>query len=411
MNRTEFRFAVRPLPFLDAQASNPGGVLELRARPTRRLLVWHPDAIEHIFRRDRQMCHRASRTMSPILGSRSLLWADGDRHLAYRRMLAPPLRGRRLALRHPAIADTVSAAVGALVRGTTFSLPEWTRAVTLRIIGQIVFGESDVELLHGFTNWITGELGSRRRTLVHRYLGRGASRSNADLDARLLSAAGGARPPALAALLLAGDTTLGALEDGELRDQLVSLLFAGHETTASATAWTLYWLDRHDGLRGDLVAELAATTDSGADATQVPLLHAVVQESLRLSPPATLAGNRVPVADDELLGAPLPAGTVLMPSIYLAHRQPDLFPQPRRFDPNRFLDKTVERTASAGYLPFGGGTRRCLGSELAMLEIRMIVAAVLRQRRMRCVNPEAGIAQPRGHAMAPSPRLRMMVVA
>jgi cytochrome P450 family 110 len=397
VNRNELRLALRTLPFLNAQAGNPSGVLELRARPNRRLLVWHPKAIDYVFRCDRRMWHSASRTMSPILGPRSLLWAEGSRHTAYRRLLAPPLHGEQLAARRGDIAATVDTAVDALVPGTMIKLPEWTRMLTLRIIGQILFGHTDDELLRAFSGWIDRELGSRRRTLMHRYLGHGALRFDDTLDRALLSAAGNARPPALAALLSSDD---------ELRDQLVSLLFAGHETTASATAWTLYWLDRDDQVRNDVIAELAATTDPGSDATRVPLLHAAVLEALRLSPPAALAGNRVPTTDGELLGKPVAAGTVLMPSIYLAHHQPDLFPNPLRFDPGRFLGNPVP---TAHYFPFGGGVRRCLGSELALLEIRMITAAVLRRRRLRCVNPEAGVPQLRGHAMAPSPRLRMVV--
>jgi cytochrome P450 len=278
------------------------------------------------------------------------------------------------------------------------------------VIDQIIFGCVDDGLLAEFTDWVTRELESRRRTLTHRYLGHGSPRSHAELDRRLLQAARSAQRATLAALLLAGGP-LGALDDGELRDQLISLLFAGHETTASATAWTLYWLDRDEQVRHDIIAELAATENSDADATQVPLLHAAIQEALRLSPPAILAGNRVPTADGELLGKPLAAGTILTPSIYLAHRRPDCFPNPLRFDPGRFLDSPGDHTSMACYFPFGGGTRRCLGSELAMLEIRIIVADVLRRRPLRCVNPEAGVPQLRGYAMAPTARLRMIVAA
>jgi len=215
-------------------------------------------------------------------------------------------------------------------------------------------------------------------------------------------------PPTLAALLLTADGPLGGIDDDELRDQLVSLLFAGHETTASAIAWTLLWLDRDEPVRRDLIAELDATSDDGSNATHVPLLQAVAEESLRLSPPATLAGNRVTTEDSDLFGVPLPRGTELTPSIYLAHHHPDRFPHPFRFDPRRFLGK---RVPSSHYFPFGGGIRRCLGSELAMLEIRMIIAALLRRRELRCVNPRAGTPRLRGPAMAPSGRLRVAVTA
>jgi cytochrome P450 len=111
-------------------------------------------------------------------------------------------------------------------------------------------------------------------------------------------------------------------------------------------------------------------------------------------------------ADGELLGKPLPAGAILTPCMYLAHHQPDLFPNPHRFSPDRFIGNRISRQY---YFPFGGGIRRCLGSELAMLEIRMIIAAVLRRCRLHCVNSQAGIPELRGPAMTLARDLRMSI--
>lgn len=411
MNRNEFRMAFRTLPFLNAQASSPTGVLELRDRPTRRLLVWHPEAIDQIFRTDQQLHHPPSRTLVPLLGRRSLLWTEGSRHLAYRRVLGQPLRGRRLGDFHGVIADTVDAAVDTLAPGTVIPLADWARRLTLRIIARIVLGRSDDEVLAPFTTWIDHALGSRHRTLAYRYVKGGLPESGAELDRLLVRSARAtatAHPPALAALMLADTGPLREIDDSELRDQIVSLLFAGHETTASATAWTLFLLDRHAQIRHDVLSELDATDDDGSDATKVPLLHAVIQETLRLAPPVAVAGNRALAQDGELLGRPVAAGTILTPSIYLAHHRPDYFPESHRFTPSRFLGN---RVTAQHYFPFGGGIRHCLGSQLGQVEIRMITAAVLRRRELRCVNPRAGVPQLRGHAMAPSSRLRMEVTA
>jgi cytochrome P450 len=411
MNRTEFRMAFRTLPFLNAQASSPAGVLELRDRPTRRLLVWHPEAIDQIFRTDQHLHHPPSRTLVPLLGRESLLWTEGPRHLAYRRLLGQPLRGRRLGDFHGVIADAAAAAVDALTPGTVIPLADWTRRLTLRIIARIVLGRSDDDVLGPFIAWIDHALGSRHRTLVYRYLRGGLPESGVDLDRLLVGGAKAtvtAKPPALAALMLADTGLLHDIGDAELRDQIVSLLFAGHETTASATAWALFLLDRDEQLRRDVLSELDATGDDGSDATKVPLLHAVIQETLRIAPPVAVAGNRAFTQDGELLGRPLAAGTVLTPSIYLAHHRPDYFPEPHRFRPSRFLG---QRVPAQHYFPFGGGSRHCLGNQLGQVEIRMITAAVLRHRELRCVNPWAGVPQLRGHAMAPSARLRMEVTA
>jgi cytochrome P450 family 110 len=418
MNRNEFRFAFQTLPFLDSHAGDPAGVLELRAQPTPRLLVWHPEGTDWIFRADQQLHHIPSRILSPLLGRKSLLWAEGLRHAAYRRVLGPSLRGHQLQVCHNIISRTVHTAIDVLNPGAMISLIEWTRKITLRIISRILLGHVDDWLLNSLSTRLDSALSSRTRILAHRYLPLHALpfsvrqpclRDHRELDKMLLRSAkatANVQPPALAALLLAGDGPLGVLDDEELRDQIMSLLFAGHETTASATAWILYWLGRDEKVRRDVIAELATTSNDGSDPAQVPLLHAVAEESLRLSPPAITAGKRMLTADGELLGKPLPAGTIVTPCMYLAHRQPDLFPNPLRFDPSRFLGHRVPRQY---YFPFGGGTRRCLGSELAMSKIRMITAAVLRRCQLHCVNPEAGIPELRGPAMTLAQGLRISV--
>jgi cytochrome P450 family 110 len=416
MNQNSFRFAYRTVSFLDSHESNPDGVLELCARPTRRLLVWHPEGIDRIFRTDRRMNPMPSRTLSPLLGRTSLLWAEGPRHTAYRRVLGPALRGTSLQACHHIIAHTVHAALDVLVPGTVISLIEWSRQVTLRIISQILLDKVDAPLLGSFRTCVDSVLRSRTRTLAYRCLHAPAAawpsllKGRGELDKMLLRSAKAtvnSPSPTLAALLLAGTKSIGTLEDCELIDQIVSLLFAGYETTASATAWTLYCLSRNEKVRRDVIDELSATSNDGSDLAQVPLLHAVCHEALRLFPPAFIAGKRMLTADAELLGKPLSAGTIVMPCMYLAHHQSSPFSNPRRFDPSHFLGKRIPRQY---YFPFGGGMRRCLGSELAMLEIRMITAAVVRHCKLHCVNPEAGTPVVRGPAMTLPQDLRMLAI-
>lgn len=418
MNRNEFRFAFQTLPFLDSHEGDPAGVLELRARPTPRLLVWHPEGIDWIFRTDRQLHHVPSRTLRPLVGRTSLLGTEGLRHAAYRRVLGPALSGHQLRIYHNIISHTVHAAIDMLPPGAIISLIEWTRKITLYVISQIVLGHVDDVLLALFSARVDSVLGSRSRTLAYRYLPaqalsiytrRSALRGRHELDDMVLRSAKATattQPAALAARLLAGEQPLGVLDNEKLRDQVMSLLFAGHETSASTAAWILYWLSRDEKIYRDVIAELSATSNDGSDPTQVPLLHAVIHEALRLSPPAIFAGKRMLPADGELLGKSLPAGTILTPCMYLAHHQPDLFPQPRRFNPTRFLGHRVPRQY---YFPFGGGTRRCLGSELAMVQVRMIAAAVLRRCQLHCVNPEAGVSELRGPAMTLARSLRMSI--
>ncbi|MEY7973053.1 cytochrome P450 [Saccharomonospora xinjiangensis] len=415
MNTTELRMALRTLPFLDAHRTTPARHIRLADDPPK-LLVWDPETIAWMFGADGELDHPGSRSLLPLFGTHSLLWVDGPRHAAYRRVLGPPLRGRRLATYAPLISGTVHESVDALRVGQTVALADWTRHVALRVIARLVLGDLDERAdaaLRDFTSWIDDALGSRPRTLAHRFLRGGLPRSGADLDERLVTLARSGRtrrPATLASLLLDADGPLAGLgtAEGDLRDQLVSLLFAGHETTASAAAWTLYRLARDESLRRDVRAELDATTDEAPSASAVPLLTAVISEALRLAPPVTVAENRRLRCPATLLGRTFPRGTTLTTSIYLAHRQDDGFADPLRFDPGRFLGR---KPPPSHYLPFGGGTRRCLGSQLAMLELRIIVSAVLRRLRWRLVNPAAGRLQLRGHAMAPSSRLRVRVTA
>jgi cytochrome P450 family 110 len=400
ISRLELRLAIRPLATLESFIDSPHGMVQTG----RRMLVWQPDAIDWIFRHDNRMRHPGSRSLTPLFGRRSLLWADGSRHAAYRRVLGPPLRGQRVTAYCGIIAETVHAAIDHLRPGTTVALPAWTRRITLRIIAKILLGQPDEVTLDAFARWIERALGARHRTLAYRYLLGGLPASGPSLDQSLVESAKSGRdrrPPTLAALLLNEP----GIDDGELRDAIVSLLFAGHETTASAAAWTIYWLDQDPDIRRDVLAELAGS--DGAAASRVPLLQAVIHEVLRLAPPVTVAENRTLTAGAELLGRSLPEGTTLTPSIYLAHRNRDQFPDPHRFAPHRFLGRHVP---TRHYFPFGGGTRYCLGSQLAQLEIRMITAAVLHRRQLRCVNPRAGIPRLRGHAMAPASKLRMRVL-
>lgn len=406
MNLRELHLAARPLAFLDRHAARSPGVLELRSTPHRRLLVSDPAAIRWIFRGDARFAHPGSRTLAAVLGGRSLVWADGPRHAAYRRGLLPVLRGTRLDGYRDTIDGVVQAAVDELVVGSVVALTQWMRRISLRVMVRVVLGTGDEALATRFDSWIHRELVSGWRNLVRRRSRGRRTRSDPWLDEKLVkaaSAAGGTGSTALATLLREV-----ARDEQELRDNLVTLLFAGYETTASAAAWVLYHLHRDPALLAEVRAEAEAAADDGADAEAVPLLDAVVHEALRLNPPALWAGNRVVVDEDEFLGVRVTPGTVLTPAIHLAHRDPRQFPDPLRFDAGRFHRTTIPGDR---YFPFGGGLRRCLGAELATLELRMVVVAVLRRTRLRFLDVSEAAASVRGHTSAPGHGLRVVVTA
>lgn len=441
MNMNKARLTFQGLSFLESVSSRRDRTLVLKSAPAPHLLVWSAEDLAEIFRSERYMRLDRSDTLRPLVGDSSLLFANGTRHAAYRQVVGPALRGRRLDGYRPLIRSAAEQAADQLVHAGTFVVPEWTRQVTLRIIGRILLGcgdghqdtcedgREDTDLVQRVGDLVASVLDFPSRTLRYRYLRphpalpslwrtflRERDAVREDLCTRLERipepgghARGAGCPvaaPGLAADLMSGDPPLGRLSRSELADQLMSLIFAGHETTASAIAWTLYWLACDDQIRTDLRAELAACSADGSAAAELPLLDAVCREALRITPPATVAGHRVLTDDRELLGRPLAQGTRLTPCIHLAHRQPDVYRHPERFDPGRFLD---HKWSAQHYLPFGGGTRRCLGADLAAMEMRMVVAAVLRRVEFSCVNPRAGTPHRRGPAMGPGPALTMTV--
>ena len=169
----------------------------------------------------------------------------------------------------------------------------------------------------------------------------------------------------------------GRMEDREGRDQLLTLLLAGHETTATALAWTLDLLTRHPAA----LARLRSEVDTGGDA----YLRAVIAESLRLRPVIPLAGRRL-TSELRADAMVLPAGTDVTPAIWLAHTRPEAYPEPYAFRPERFLDRPPSTFA---WIPFGGGVRRCLGAAFAEMEMRVVLTAILRQRMLHAATGRA----------------------
>jgi cytochrome P450 family 135 len=180
------------------------------------------------------------------------------------------------------------------------------------------------------------------------------------------------------------------MTDKELRDELVTLLVAGHETTATALAWAFELLFRHPEVKQRLVDEIRDGNDDS-------YLEAVITETLRLRPVIAQVSRRL-TAPFQLNGYTIPAGTLLAPSIYLVHRRPDIYPEPRAFRPERFLDNGPETYT---WLPFGGGVRRCIGASFAMFEMKVVLSAILSRAELRPASPEPEAPSPRAVTFAP----------
>jgi cytochrome P450 len=206
----------------------------------------------------------------------------------------------------------------------------------------------------------------------------------------------------LGQLVSARDDLGEPLTDRQLRDELVTLLVAGHETTASALAWTLQHVLRDEVLRRRLDDELSAVVGDGPVRNEhlerLPLLGATIDEGMRLNPVLAHVGRELTVPMT-VGGYELPAGCMVVPNIYLAHRDPAIFPEPTRFDPDRFL---ATRHGPHAYLPFGGGARRCIGMGFALQEMKIVIATVLRRTRLALVTLDVTSVRRRGVVWAPA---------
>lgn len=216
------------------------------------------------------------------------------------------------------------------------------------------------------------------------------------------------RTDILSLLMAAQDEAGESMTDVELRDELMTLLFAGHETTATALAWALYWLHKLPAVRDKLVAEL---DDLGADPdvnaiVKAPYLEAVCNETLRIYPVAMLTLPRVSLKSVTLAGREIPPETIVLGSIYSTHQRADLYPQPQEFRPERFLER---KFSPFEFLPFGSGARRCIGSAFAMMELKLALAKILSRWELELVDKRDIHPKRRGLVTAPERPIQLLV--
>jgi unspecific monooxygenase len=217
------------------------------------------------------------------------------------------------------------------------------------------------------------------------------------------------RTDILALMLMAKDAEGQGMTDVELRDELITLLLAGHETTASVLGWLLYFIHRFPPVLDRLRQELL-TCDDLTDfkaVMKLPYLNAVCQETLRLYPVAPIAFPRILRKPMTIMGRSYLPGTVIAPCIYLTHRRPDLYPEPEQFHPDRFLEKQF---SAYEFLPFGGSNRRCIGMAFALFEMKMVLARLLQICEFQLSDQREQKPQRRGVTLAPSGALKLSLV-
>jgi cytochrome P450 len=380
------RWLLRPIPFLEScrRYGDAFSVL-FPGFETPMVMISSPEAIKALYTgRQNGLPPGRNLTLEPIMGARSLLLLEGAEHLAHRRLMLPPFHGERLRSYEAVIEEVITAEIESWPIGKPFPIHPRMQAVTLEVIMRAVFGLSDPARqarLRPLLARVLSETASptvQLMVLLARRFGRrgpmeGFDRVLREIDAELYPEIEARRADPdleqrediLSALVAARFEDGGAMSDEELRDQLMTLLLAGHETTATALAWTFDLLLRNPSKLDRLEAELR---DGGEE-----YLRAVISESLRLRPVVPLAGRRLH-SDLSAGGVELEAGTDVTPAIWLTHTRADVYPEPFAFRPERFVGASPDTYA---WIPFGGGVRRCLGAAFAELEMRVVLRAIV----------------------------------
>ncbi|XXX82566.1 cytochrome P450 [Sorangium sp. So ce134] len=394
-----YHWFYRTYPFLEECARRYGEAFSIRIPGMRQAVVLHhPDAIKEVITAGTDDAHagKLSTNMAPLLGKHSLLLLDGAEHLRQRKLLLPPLHGERMNAYGARIAEITESSLARWPVGREFPVHERLQAITLDVILRVVFGLDDPSLLESVRARLLRllDVGSNPWLLVpalQRDLGAWSPwgrfvRAIRGADELLYAEIGhrraqgrSERDDVLTLLLQARDEQGQGMTDQELRDELTTLLVTGNETTATSLAWALRWILATPAVHERLQQELAEGDASPERLVKLPYLDATVREVLRMQPVFPLIG-RVVQRPMRIGGLDFEEGDGVILAFYLTHRRPELYAEPRRFHPERFLERKYGPTE---WLPFGGGARRCIGMALALYEMKIVLGTVLSRASLR----------------------------
>ena len=401
----------RLIPFLERARARYGKrfTVQLTAAPPF-VVLSEPDQLKAMFGAPVDVLHpgEGARLLEPVVGPNSVILLDEGAHLEQRKLMLPAFHGERMERLTELVAEVTEREVAAWPRDEPLAMHPRFQALTLEIILRAVFGLDPGPRLDALREALTGILvfGARPYSVLpplqmelggHGPWARFVRlRERADrlieelIDERRRDPSG--REDVLSMLLEARHDDGTPMSEQELRDELMTLLIAGHETTASELAWAFERLARGPQVLDRLTADL-----DGEDGEAY--LTATLQETLRARPVLPNAAPRLVKHETEIGGHAYPAGVCLIASAYLLHHDRDVYPDPYRFRPERFLD---EPPGTFTWIPFGGGRRRCLGASFAMLEMRIVMRAVLTENRIEAAGD--GLELTRRRSITISPR-------
>lgn len=380
------RFARNPLDELNAARSAIGPVFTLRLFPYQGLVCATDVETNRAVLTDseRFAAGDAASLIEPIVGAHSLILTPAPKHTRNRKLLMPPFHGSKVQRWSDEVRRLVIDQLPDLLGGESVAVRPWAQRLTLDVILKVVFGVEDADRRAAYRRALDRVMDPRLSAIlfappiVLRDLGPLSpggvfARRRAVLDGlideeiatRRADPTAAEREDVLSVLLGARDEDGVGFSDAEVRDELKGLVVAGHETTATALAWTFHLLAQNPAVRDELVDDLRTGS--------VDYLRATIKESTRLRSPV-IDAVRIATADTELGGHPVPAGAYVSAMFCTLNLDEDLWPEPTRFRPERHLDNKYDAFALT---PFGGGARRCIGAALAQLELEVVISEVL----------------------------------
>ncbi|MDV2997893.1 MAG: putative cytochrome P450 135A1 [Chroococcidiopsis sp. SAG 2025] len=428
----KIQYAQNSIAYMDTAAQRYGDIFNAPVIGDRDVVLFisNPQALQRIFTNDtKQFMTPPNQHMQPLVGDYSIFTLSGSRHRRERKLLMPPFHGERMQAYGRSICERVDKAMRLLSVGTRFSARTLAQEISLEVILNVVFGidrEDRFERLKSLFVKFTDSLqspaiagliffpslqkdwGARSPWGYLRHLQRQIGELvYAQISARRnQSHAPGS--DILSLLISARDETGQPMSDVELHDELITLLLAGQDTTASAIAWALYGIHRHPHVGEKLLVELNQLGKAPDPTTilRLPYLTAVCHETLRLFPVAVLTVPREVKEPVELMGYQLEPGMRLYGCIYLTHQRRDLYPEPKLFQPERFLERQF---SPYEFIPFGGGARRCIGEALALFEMKLVIATMLSGYRLALADRSPEYPVRRGITFAPAQGVQMVL--
>ena len=430
----QFKWILDPVQFLEqAGQKHPDIFAANLVGPWDRLIfVNHPEGIRQLFTQDFKQFQVFSKTnerLAPVLRENSIMISEGTTHRKQRKLLMPPFHGERMSLYGQVIWNLTENIIEKIACNQNFSAHAMTQAISLEVILRVVFGLDEGKRSQQLHQLITQMMEIFRSPMTSAMLFFPILRS--DLGAwspwgqflqlrnqvdQLLyeeinerrQSVNSERTDILSLLISVTDEEGQPLSYEELRDQLITLMIAGHETTASALAWSLYWIHKLPEVKNKLLKELDVfgKTLELEKISELTYLDAVCLEALRLYPVVINTFPRITLEPVDFMGYELKESEALVACIYLLHQREDIYPQPKSFKPERFLER---RYSPYEYIPFGGGSRRCIGEALALYEMKLILANILLSCELELVNDQLEQPKRRGITLAPKGGVPMMI--